>query len=132
MTIQQRDTLEVQRYLDLLYPDAPPDAWLMVSWIAANGQWCSRWFRLDQREDAAAFIIQTQSYNVYTGIGVRHPDCTPAADKRAPAPAGCGCNAGSARRAVSRHRRTYPPWSWAGLSTDPPVDGRYKCGSLHF
>jgi hypothetical protein len=82
MTIQQRDTLEVQRYLDLLYPDALPDTWLVVSWVAANGQGCSRWFRLNQSEDAAAFISQAQSYNVYTGIGLRHPDCTPAADKR--------------------------------------------------
>ena len=82
MTIQQRDSLEVQRYLDLLYPDAQPDAWLVVSWIAAQGVWCSQWFRIAQSEDAAAFISQAQSYNVYTGIGLRHPDCTPAADKR--------------------------------------------------
>ncbi len=73
---------DVQQYLELLYPDAPPDAWLVVSWIAAQGPWCSRWFRITQSEDAAAFISQVQGYNVYTGIGLRHPDCTPAADKR--------------------------------------------------
>jgi hypothetical protein len=78
----QTDPQEVQRYLALLYPAPPEDAWLVVSWIAAQGSWCSRWFRIAQREDAAAFISQAQWYNVYTGIGLRHPNCTPAADKR--------------------------------------------------
>ena len=34
---QQVDTVEVQRYLTQLYHDAPPDAWLVVSWIVK--QW---------------------------------------------------------------------------------------------
>jgi hypothetical protein len=75
-------THEVQRYLALLYPEAPPDAWLVVSWIATDEQWYSQWFRIAQSEDAAAFISQAQGHNVYTGIGLRHPDCTPAAEKR--------------------------------------------------
>jgi hypothetical protein len=78
----QINVYDVQQYLELLYPDAPPEAWLVVSWIAAQGPWCSRWFRIIQSEDATAFISQVQGYNVYTGIGLRHPDCTPAADKR--------------------------------------------------
>src|SRR5262252_3397252 len=81
MTTQPIDTVEVQRYLDLLYPEPPADAWLVISWLAAKDDFRSQWFRITQSA-AAAFISQSPWFNIYTGIGLRHPDCTPAPDKR--------------------------------------------------
>jgi hypothetical protein len=83
MTVHQIDTQEVQRYLDLLYPDPPDDTWLVMSYLDTNRHRCSRWVPSTQHSVAAAFAGQmADSYNIYVGIGLRHPDCTPAADKR--------------------------------------------------
>lgn len=81
------DAQAVQRYLDLLYPDAPQDAWLVVSWLVAKDDFRSQWFRAAQTGDAARFILkQAQHYNVYLGLGVRHPDCTPTPGTRGESP----------------------------------------------
>lgn len=73
---------ETLRYLDLLYPDPPPDAWLVVSWLvphdAAPPPWHSQWFPAPEQEDAARCIVeQARRSNVYVGLGLRRPDCTP-------------------------------------------------------
>jgi phage/plasmid primase, P4 family, C-terminal domain len=74
---------QVQRYFELLYPDPPDAAWLVVSFFDTNRRWCSQWFPVVQRADAAACAgLMADWYNVYFGIGLRHPDCTPAVTKR--------------------------------------------------
>jgi phage/plasmid-associated DNA primase len=77
MISQPIDTLELQRYLNQLYPDPPPDAWQVVSWLVAKDVLRSQWFRVAQRDDAARFIVQqAQHYDVYIGLGLRHPHCS--------------------------------------------------------
>jgi putative DNA primase/helicase len=78
----QAEPQEVQRYFELLYPNPPDDALLVLSNLN-NRRWYSQWFRIAQSADAAVSASRLAGcYNVYTGIGLRHPDCTPAVDKR--------------------------------------------------
>src|ERR1700675_978140 len=68
----------VQHYIALLYPDPPLDAWLVVSWLVTHDAFRSQWFKIAQADDAARCIVeQARRYNVYVGLGLRHPDCTP-------------------------------------------------------
>ena len=77
MSTPQTDSQEVQRYIEMLYPDPPLDAWLVVSWLVSKDDFRSQWFRVAQRDDAARFIVQqAQHSNVYLGLGLRHPDCS--------------------------------------------------------
>jgi len=52
----QAEAPEVERYLDLLFPDPPPDAWLVVSWLNSQGDFPSQWFRAADREALAQCI----------------------------------------------------------------------------
>lgn len=68
---------EVQRYLERLYPDPPLDAWLVISSLVSQDHFRSQWFTIAQADDAARYIVaQAQRYNVYVGLGLRHPNCT--------------------------------------------------------
>src|SRR5437879_3549577 len=79
----QVDIQEVQRHFELLYPDPPDDALLVISYLDTNSRWCSQWFPIAQSADAATSAAQLAGwYNVYHGIGLRHPACTPAPNKR--------------------------------------------------
>ena len=71
-----RQTHETQQYIDLLYPDPPDEAWLVVSWVEDSFR--SKWFRSTQRKAVVQHIVrQARRYNVYLGLGLRHPECTP-------------------------------------------------------
>jgi replicative DNA helicase len=78
MTTPQIEAQEAQHYLDLLFPDPPPDTWLVVSWLVAPHDFRSQWFRMAQVGGAARFIVQqAQQCDIYVGLGLRHPQCVP-------------------------------------------------------
>lgn len=69
---------EVQRYLDCLFPEAPEDAWLVISWLAAPQDFRSRWFRIADRRAAEQTILTlARQFNTYVGLGLRRPQCVP-------------------------------------------------------
>jgi hypothetical protein len=66
MSTPQPDAQEVQRYIELLYPDPPPDAWLVVSWLTPAKEWHSQWFKGANLDKAAQWIARkTHQDNVY-------------------------------------------------------------------
>src|SRR5262245_36144525 len=69
---------EVRQYIELLYPDPPLDAWLVVSWLVSKDDFRSQWFRAADI-DAVVQVIAQQSehFNTYLGLGLRRPDCPP-------------------------------------------------------
>ena len=70
-------TTEDQRYLEALYPDAPDDAWIVLSWGTAS-QLTHAWFRVAQREELLTCIrTERQRGEVYCGVGLRDPRITP-------------------------------------------------------
>src|SRR5881397_2807160 len=74
---------EIQRYLELLFPDPPPNAYLVVSWINGRKQWCNTWFRSTNVTLTVKYLgKKLQPFNAYVGLGLRHPDCTPAPGTR--------------------------------------------------
>jgi hypothetical protein len=83
---------ETARFLNLLYHDAPDDAWLVISWpdpeISANGKkppMLSAWYRLRQQRIALRRIIGlSPHHNVYVAPGLRHPSCRPRRTARGP------------------------------------------------
>jgi putative DNA primase/helicase len=61
----------------LLWPDPPDDAWLVLSWVA-QGQFCSRWFRMADVSDALTFLLRmARNHDMYVGMALRHPACAP-------------------------------------------------------
>jgi len=71
----QTSSEEVRRFLDLLFSNANPHAWLVVSWLNAGQQFRSRWFRRTDAPAITAFIVQqAQRFCTYVGLGLRHPD----------------------------------------------------------
>ena len=69
---------DIQRYLTLLFPDPPDDAWLVISWLAAPGDFRSQWFLVaDMSKAAQRLCALSKECNTYVGLGLRHPRCTP-------------------------------------------------------
>ena len=69
---------DIQRYLGLLFPDPPDDAWLVISWLASPGDFRSQWFLVaDMPEAAQRLLTLSKACNTYVGLGLRHPRCTP-------------------------------------------------------
>jgi hypothetical protein len=71
-------------FFDLLYPDAPSDAWLVVSWpdheSTAQGAppMTSRWSRMHDRLRAERRIAnRADQHDLYFGVGLRAPSCEP-------------------------------------------------------
>jgi putative DNA primase/helicase len=61
----------------LFWPDPPDEAWLVLSWVA-QGQFCSRWFRMADVSDALTFLLRkARHHDTYVGMALRHPSCTP-------------------------------------------------------
>lgn len=74
---------DVQHYLDLLFPDVPDDAWLVISWFVPPDRFCSQWFLAGHRDDLMKCIAEhAPTFNVYIGLGARHPQCQPHTDMR--------------------------------------------------
>jgi hypothetical protein len=63
--------------VDWFWPDAPANAFLVLSW-KHQGDFCSRWFRM---ADLAAFLValfrKARVTDTYVGMGLRHPHCQP-------------------------------------------------------
>lgn len=74
----------LHRYLDLLYPGAPDDAWVVVSWFTPGSDvWASAWYHAADREGLIACIAtHAATAHVYLGLGLRHPRCMPSATTR--------------------------------------------------
>lgn len=73
----------IQRYIELLFPDAPDDAWLVVSWLHAPRDFRSRWFLMADHFDAIKFIADaSQFHNTYVALGLRNPQCHDTDGKR--------------------------------------------------
>ena len=73
----------IKHYLDLLYSDAPPDAWVVVSWLSSAGEWCSSWTRYQDRDETLTTIkTYASSAQVYIGLGLRDPTCQPSSQSR--------------------------------------------------
>lgn len=71
------------QYLALLFPDAPDDAWLVVSWLQGPNDFRSQWFMMAQQADAIAWLLRVSPlYNTYIGLGLRHPQCQPSSTSR--------------------------------------------------
>ena len=75
---------EAAHFFDLLYPDAPNDAWLVVSWpdheSPAQGAapMISRWSRMRNRSSVERRIATgADQHDLYFGVGLRHPSCEP-------------------------------------------------------
>ena len=70
------DAIEISHYLELLFPDPPAEAWLVVSWPDGSRQLLSRWFRSPEKDQAVRFLArQARRTNMYVGLGLRHPAC---------------------------------------------------------
>ena len=73
----------LQGYLALLFPDPPPNAWLVVSWLDTQRQWRSAWFRTHEIAAAGERILALSARrDVYIGLGLRHPHCRPGTGTR--------------------------------------------------
>ena len=73
---------EVQAYFDTLYHDIPEDAYHVASWRSRpDAPLKHKWMRAAQvnPEGIANFA---QKADIWLGIGLRHPDCTPQDDAR--------------------------------------------------
>jgi hypothetical protein len=75
---------ETAHFFDLLYPDAPSDAWLVVSWpdheSPAQGTppMISRWYRMRDRSRAERRMAHgADQHDLYFGVGLRAPSCQP-------------------------------------------------------
>lgn len=68
---------QVQQYLVDLFHNAPPEAWLVVSWLTDKREFLSRWFRIkDGKKATACIVAHAKHCNVYTPLGLRHAGCT--------------------------------------------------------
>ena len=66
MSTPQPDAQEVQHYIELLYPDPPLDAWVVVSWLTPASEWQSQWFKAANLDKAAQCITRkTHQDNLY-------------------------------------------------------------------
>jgi hypothetical protein len=66
MSTPQPDAQEVQRYIELLYPDPPLDAWLVISWLTPASEWQSQWFKAASLDKAPQWIARkAQQDKVY-------------------------------------------------------------------
>src|SRR5262245_38489484 len=77
--------LETQRYFDLLYPDAPDEAYLVVSWRTPrqDAPMQHQWVRCADMQNLARGIARyAPRADIYIGLGLRHPTCTPQKDTR--------------------------------------------------
>jgi hypothetical protein len=82
----QAELQQVQYFFELLYPNPPAEALLVLSNLD-NGRWYSQWFRSALSADAAVYAhLKAAWYDIYLGIGLRHPDCTPTPNKRGDSP----------------------------------------------
>jgi putative DNA primase/helicase len=77
------DPAEVQRYFDLLFPDPPPDASVVVSWPEQKrleSRWnnFSGWLSNARLPEFCRRLARKAARcNIYIGVGLRHPDCKP-------------------------------------------------------
>jgi predicted P-loop ATPase len=68
----------LERYLDLLFPEAPDDAWIVVSCRVPPAQFYSQWFLTGDRAALITYIsAQAETSNVHVGLGLRQPQCQP-------------------------------------------------------
>jgi hypothetical protein len=66
MSTPQPDAEAVQRYIELLYPDPPLDAWLVVSWLTPASECQSQWVKATKLDKAAQWIARkTRRHNLY-------------------------------------------------------------------
>jgi putative DNA primase/helicase len=71
------DLRQLRHAIGLLWPEAPDDAWLVISWVA-QGQFCSRWLHMGDADDALTFLLRiARSHDCYVGMALRHPACVP-------------------------------------------------------
>jgi len=71
------DTTQIRQGVDWFWPDAPADAYLVLSY-KHQGDFCSLWFRV---ADLAAFLAtllrKARITDTYVGMGLRHSACQP-------------------------------------------------------
>src|SRR5438132_1022425 len=85
MSTTQIDPRETQTYFDLLCPDAPADAYLVVSWRTPRQgvPMQHKWERCADVQNLVRRIIHNApKIEIFIGVGLRHPDCTSQQDKR--------------------------------------------------
>jgi Protein of unknown function (DUF3987) len=75
---------EIADFFDLLYPDAPSDAWLVISWpdhespTQGAHPMISHWSRMRDRSRAERRIANgADQHDCYFGVGLRAPSCEP-------------------------------------------------------
>jgi hypothetical protein len=75
---------EVHAYFDLLYPAAPGDAFHVMSWRShPDAPLKNQWVRCADATNLIDHIVQsTPELEIWLGVGLRHPGCTPASDRR--------------------------------------------------
>lgn len=67
----------ILNYLQCLYPDPPPDAWVVCSAKTPQG-FPSHWVRANALDQAANWIAgQSIQRDTYVGLGLRDPSCIP-------------------------------------------------------
>ena len=68
----------IAQYLARLFPDPPPDAWLVVSRTDPSGAFPSAWFRAAELPAAVDWLAQhAAQFNVYVAMGLHDPAHTP-------------------------------------------------------
>ena len=68
----------IAQSLDRLFPDPPPDAWLVVSRTDPSGAFPSVWFRAAEVPAAARWLAEhAADHNVYVAMGLHDPAHTP-------------------------------------------------------
>jgi hypothetical protein len=80
-TILARNTEETAYFFDVLYPSAPPDAWMVISWPDPDPQnnghkpgMLSRWFLSRDRSRALRLVAGVaMQRDLYVGVGLRDP-----------------------------------------------------------
>ena len=77
-------SLETAHFFELLYPDVPRDAWLVVSWperespVQGAPPMRSHWYRMHQRSQAERFMSNRAArHDLYVGVGLRASSCEP-------------------------------------------------------
>ena len=73
----------IAQYLARLFPDPPPDAWLVVSRTDPSDAFPSAWFRAAELPAAALWLAEhTADHNVYVALGLHDPAHTPPPARR--------------------------------------------------
>src|SRR5713101_38102 len=82
VTTFSTDPAEIQHYFDLLFPDAPPNAYVVLSGLS-QGKLLSRWLSPSQiPQICGPLATQATHSDMYINLGLRHPDCTPRPETR--------------------------------------------------